>query len=146
MKVKDSLSRAFGGAAGVALGIAVPHIGCLGAFTATAIGVGFNAAAAQTVAAVAGGVALLGAAGAAVYGIRPSKELCCLVWGETPRVRAAKMFAMAVAGFAVSGVINTATNRGVDNSEVMASYLEMAHRSGQSVWQALDNICTSRPR
>lgn len=141
MKTKDIFARALGGAAGVGAAVLLPHLGCLGTLTVAFIGAGAGAETAQNAAYVGGAGMLVAGGGAALYGMRPSSAFCCLLWGETPRVRAAKAFAVAVAGFTAAGVANTLLDRGPGNEARTAAYLVWARDAGQPLWGALDQIC-----
>jgi hypothetical protein len=143
MKAKESFARALGGVSGVVIGALAPHLGCLGVFMAGAAGAGFSAGTAQVIATGAGVTALVAAGGAAIYGLKPSNALCCVVFGETRGIRLKKAFAMAAAGFVVMGAVNTVLDRGIVNNARTAGYLEWAHANGRSTWQALNEICAT---
>lgn len=146
MKLKYIAERAFGGVSGAAIGLVAPHISCLGAVTAGAIGAGADAGTAQTLATSAGAVTLAAAAGIAAYGMKPCSMPGCLMWGEVPKVRAKKAIALALAGFVAAGVYNTVKDRGIGNNDRTASYLQWARDNGQPIWKALNDICYGGPK
>mgnify|MGYP003386313493 CR=1 FL=1 len=145
MKAKDSFARALGGVAGASLGIIVPHLGCLGALTAGAVGAGADATSAQRLAQTGGAAMLVVAAGAGYYSLK-SKCALCLIFGETRSIRASKTAAMVVTGFVLAGAFNTMTDRGLANNDSTAHYLEWARDNGQPVWKALNDICFGGPK
>ncbi len=146
MKTKDVFARFAGGTAGAVVAMAVPHIGCLAALTPVFVGVGAGASIATGAVYVAGAVILAGGAYAAWYGLRPSREVCCILWGETPKVRLMKGAAVAACAFAAVAGINTLLDKG-PSLEVRAQYLAEEQERGGSVWEAqqrLEAICGTK--
>lgn len=139
MKIKDIFARFAGGAVGVALAVTVPHIGCLAALTPVFVSVGAGATLATGATYVGGAVLLAGGAAAAWYGLTPSREACCQLWGETTKMRALKGAAMAACAFMAVALVNTVTDSGFD-VPTRAILLENAQKSGQSVWEAQNDI------
>lgn len=135
MNTQDNIARTFGGVAGAALALVAPHVACLGALTAGAIGAGLDAQGAQTIAAAGGAVAVVAAGGAAVYGAR-NPSTC-----HTHARCARRGVAMALAGFVLASGFNTYAGRGLPDSARTASYLEWVRDQGGSVWTALNDIC-----
>ena len=148
MRAKDIFARASGGIGGAVLAIAVPHIGCLGALVTTFVGIGAGAQLAVGASYAAGRAIAAGGAAAAYYGIQPSRELCCQLWGETRAVRVKKALAVSAFAFAAVAGFNTLNDKGLP-LDARAQVLEQARDSGQSVWQMdemLNSICGSAQR
>ncbi len=147
MKIKDIFARVSGGAVGAALAVTVPHIGCLAALTPVFVGVGASATIAASATYVAGALILGGGAIAAWYGLKPSREACCMLWGETRKVRLIKGAAVAACAFAVVAAINSQSNP--LSIEERARFLEKRRDAGQPIWDAqrtLESLCISRPQ
>jgi|GEM_PF-3503650 len=148
MRVKDIFARAGGGAGGAIVALAVPHLGCLGALVTTFVGAGAGAQLAVGASYAAGMAIAAGGVAAAYYGFRPSREACCQLWGETPKVRIKKALAVSAFAFAAVAGFNTLNDKGLP-LDARAQVLEQARDSGQSVWQMdemLNSICSSAKR
>ncbi|MBU6234364.1 MAG: hypothetical protein KGQ41_00835 [Alphaproteobacteria bacterium] len=145
MKITDIFARVAGGAAGATIALAVPHIGCLAALTPLFVSAGAGASLATSATFIAGGALLTAAAAAAYYGLRPSREACCLLWGETRRVRVIKGAAVALFGFAAVAALNSRNDP--ISIEDRVKYLDDAKASGLPVWTAqgfLQAFCAPR--
>lgn len=143
MKAKDVFARFAGGTAGAIAALTVPHIGCLAALTPIFVSVGGGAALATGATYAAGALVIAGGVYAAWYGLRPSREACCLVFGETRRVRLMKGAAMAGFAFAAIAAVNSALDSKLAIAD-RAVFLEAAHNNGDSVWdqqKSLDLSC-----
>jgi hypothetical protein len=91
-----------------------------------------------------GGALLAGGVAIGALGLRPSKEACCILWGETPVVRLKKAAKVAVMGFALAAGANTLMGRGLSNPAVTAEAISFAQAYGSSAFDILSNICTGR--
>lgn len=131
METVDYLTRGTGAVAGGAVVMAVPHIGCLAALTPVFAATGAGAWLTTGVTYLAGAVFAAGGLAAWRYGM--NKELCCIAFGETPRIRLKKGLSMAAFAAAAGILVTTLSDRG-PSIHTRAIFLEAAQRSGMSVW------------
>ncbi len=146
MRLKDMFARGAGGAVGVAVAMTVPHLGCLAALTPLAVGTGIGASGAVSATYAAGAMLLAGGGVAAYYGLRPSREACCIIFGETGRVRFRKAMAVTAFAFVAAATVNTWADNGL-SLETRAEMLESVRGTNMSIWQQqeqLNLICGTR--
>lgn len=138
-RTRSLVMRFAAAATGASLAVVVPHIGCLGIFTVTAIYAGASVTLSETLT-YAAAIGLGGAGLAAgLYGLRKSNKACCLVFGEAANVRRTKLAAAAIAGFIViGGIANTMAGRGFSHPGMSAENLEIARAMGLTPTQFLE--------
>lgn len=140
-RLKSLFARSAGGAAGAVVAMAVPHIGCVAALLPAFVGAGASAGVAVGATYATAATLVVGGGIAAYYGLRPSREACCIQWGETPRIRAKKALAVAAFSFVAMAGINSLSDNGLP-MEARAQYLQEERELGGSLWQAQDRLNT----
>lgn len=134
MELHLTREQAWGGICGVALAALLPHVGCLGVFMVAFLGAGAGAALAIKLSYAAGAIVLGGGIAAGVYALSSGQKL-------SP---AARMTAMALAGFALMALVSTFAYDGFKIPPLTPEAFENARALGVSPLEYLNQFCRTR--